>query len=58
MSYGSFKNCYRESIRLQIIYIIYVCEQNLALDNLQELSYHKTQPSNQPTNLIPTTNTL
>ena len=44
MSLGSFKNVI-DKIRLQIIYLIYMCKVDLALNNLQWLIYHKTQPN-------------
>ena len=40
MSSGSFKNIYK--IRLQIIYIINMHKEDLALNNLQWLMCHKT----------------
>ena len=50
MRCGSFKNCYQQSIRLQIIYLIYTYKQDLALNNLPVLIRRKIQPTNQPTN--------
>ena len=46
MSSGSFKNCYEQTIRLLIIYIL-ICtyKEDLALNNLQWLICHKTQPT-------------
>ena len=46
-STGSFKNGHRQTIHLQIIYLIYMYKQDLALDNLLGLICHKTQPTNQ-----------
>ena len=47
MSSGSFKNCYQQTIRLQIIYMLYFNLEDLALNNLKNLTC-KTQPTNQP----------
>ena len=44
MSLGSFKNVINK-ICLQIIYIQYICIENLALNNLQWLICHKTKPN-------------
>ena len=41
---GSFKNIVYKMC-LQIIYLIYVYKENLALNNLQWLIYHKTNPT-------------
>ena len=49
MSSGSRKNCYQQTLRLQIIYNWYMYKQDLALHNLQGLIWCETQPSNQPT---------
>ena len=43
MNPGSFKNVINKMC-LQIIYLVYMYKQNLALNNLQGLIYHKTQP--------------
>ena len=40
MNTGLFKNCYLQTIFLQIIYIIYIYKEDLALNNLQMLIYH------------------
>ena len=50
MSSGLFKTVIYKSY----LFTIYVCmyEQDLALNNVQELIYHKTQPTNQPTIFI------
>ena len=37
MSSALFKNCYLQGICLQIIYLIYMYKQDLALNNLQGL---------------------
>ena len=45
MSYGLFKNCYLQTIHLQIICNVYMYKKDLVLNNLQELTCHKTQPT-------------
>ena len=47
---SSWKHCCLWTIHLWIIYIWYMYKQDLALNNLQKLICHKTQPTNQPTN--------
>ena len=49
MHSGSFKMGYQQTIWLQTIHLIYIYQQDLALNNLQGLICHKTQPTNQPT---------
>ena len=44
MSLGSFKNVINKMC-LQIIYLIYMYKEDLALNNLQWLICHKTQPN-------------
>ena len=44
MSFGLFKNCYLQTICLQIIFDL--SKQNLALNNLQVLICNKNQPTN------------
>ena len=44
MSLGSFKNIINKMC-LQIIYLIYMYKEVLALNNLQWLIYHETQPN-------------
>ena len=39
--------CYLQTIGLQIIYLIYMYKQDLILNNLPGLIWHKTQPTNQ-----------
>ena len=47
MSPGSCKNCYPQTIRSQIIYLIDMYKQDLALNISQRMIYRKY---NQPTN--------
>ena len=51
MTSGLFKNRHQKTIRLQIIWIIYMHKQDLALNNPQAVK-HISQASNQPTCLI------
>ena len=44
MSSDSFKNIIYKMC-LEIIYIIYIYKEDLALNNLQWLIYHKAQPN-------------
>ena len=44
MSLGSFKNVINK-MYLQIIYLIYMYKEDLALNNQQWLICHKTQPT-------------
>ena len=46
MSSGLFRNCCWEVVRLQILYLIYLNKQNLALNNRPGLIFRKTQLSN------------
>ena len=46
MNSGSYKRCYQQTIRLQIIHVNCMYKQGLALNNLQELICHTTQPAN------------
>ena len=45
-----FKNCYQQTLRKQIMYLRYMHQNDLALNNLQRLICQKAQPTNQPTN--------
>ena len=45
-SSGLFKNCYLQTIHLQIVYIQFMSVE-LALNNLKWLIWGKTQPTNQ-----------
>ena len=49
MNWGSFKNVINK-ISLQIIYLIYMYKEDMALNNLQWMIYHKTNPT-QPLNI-------
>ena len=48
MSSGLFKNCYLQTIHLQIIYLVYMYKQDLVSNNLHGLICHKTQLTKQP----------
>ena len=45
MSSNSFKTRYQQNVFTNPIYLIYMYKQDLALNNLQWLIYHKTQPN-------------
>ena len=45
MNLDSYNNYNLQSIRLQIIYLVHKYKQDLALNNLQWLICHKTQPN-------------
>ena len=45
MIHGSFKNCYRQIIRLQIMSLIYMDKQDLTLNNQLGLICRKAQPT-------------
>ena len=51
MSLGLFENVIHK-ICLEIIYLIYMYKEDLALNNLQWLICHKTQPTPNPIYLI------
>ena len=51
MSSGSFKNVIYK-ICLEIIYLMYMDKMDLALNNLQWLICHKTQPNQTKPNLF------
>ena len=44
MSSGSYKNVI-DKICIQIIYLVYLYKQDLALNSLQGLIYYKTKPN-------------
>ena len=48
MSSGLFKMSSTNYLFTNHIYLMYMHKQDLALNNLQRLICHKTQPTNQP----------